>query len=114
MATAQKIRYKFLIIREVVLDFVSEGKNGGERRIRTFEGVRRQIYSLLPLATRASLHTNYLLRPTSIYFGFGGIRIEIIVNPTELRILRNLSALRTRCVPEFFGLRPKNGAGERA
>ena len=29
---------------------------GGERRIRTFVGVRRQIYSLLPLAARASHH----------------------------------------------------------
>src|SRR6266850_2135002 len=28
---------------------------GGGRRIRTFEGVSRQIYSLLPLAARASL-----------------------------------------------------------
>ncbi len=27
----------------------------GEGRIRTFEGIRRQIYSLLPLATRAPL-----------------------------------------------------------
>ncbi len=27
-------------------------KDGGERRIRTFEGINRQIYSLLPLATR--------------------------------------------------------------
>ena len=27
----------------------------GGRRIRTFEGIRRQIYSLLPLAARASL-----------------------------------------------------------
>ena len=30
-------------------------KDGGERRIRTFEGINRQIYSLLPLATRQSL-----------------------------------------------------------
>ncbi len=29
---------------------------GGERRVRTSVGVRRQIYSLLPLATRASPH----------------------------------------------------------
>src|SRR2546426_12426416 len=29
--------------------------SGGGRRIRTFEGVSRQIYSLLPLAARASL-----------------------------------------------------------
>src|SRR5262245_22479100 len=28
---------------------------GGEGRIRTFEGIRRQIYSLLPLATREPL-----------------------------------------------------------
>ena len=28
--------------------------SGGERRIRTFEGLRRQIYSLFPLATRES------------------------------------------------------------
>ncbi len=31
---------------------------GGGRRIRTSVGVRRQIYSLLPLAARASLHLN--------------------------------------------------------
>ncbi len=30
-------------------------RNGGERRIRTFEGLHRQIYSLLPLAARQSL-----------------------------------------------------------
>ena len=30
-------------------------KNGGERRIRTFEDIRRQIYSLIPLATWVSL-----------------------------------------------------------
>ena len=29
---------------------------GGEGRIRTFEGISRQIYSLLPLATRVPLH----------------------------------------------------------
>jgi hypothetical protein len=29
--------------------------NGGERRIRTFEGLLRQIYSLLPLAARQPL-----------------------------------------------------------
>ncbi len=29
--------------------------NGGERWIRTIEGINRQIYSLLPLATRQSL-----------------------------------------------------------
>jgi hypothetical protein len=29
--------------------------DGGERRIRTFEGIRRQIYSLIPLATWVSL-----------------------------------------------------------
>ena len=29
---------------------------GGGRRIRTFEGERRQIYSLIPLATREPLH----------------------------------------------------------
>lgn len=28
--------------------------SGGECRIRTYEGVRRQIYSLFPLATRAT------------------------------------------------------------
>lgn len=28
---------------------------GGEGRIRTFEGIRRQIYNLLPLAARAPL-----------------------------------------------------------
>jgi hypothetical protein len=34
----------------------AEGKrNGGEGRIRTFVGYRRQIYSLLPLATRVPL-----------------------------------------------------------
>ena len=33
----------------------------GERRIRTFEGERRQIYSLLPLATREPHH---FLEPT--------------------------------------------------
>ena len=34
----------------------SKNLYGGERRIRTFEGVRRQIYSLVPLATWVSLH----------------------------------------------------------
>ena len=32
------------------------GSAGGGGRIRTFEGVSRQIYSLLPLAARAPLH----------------------------------------------------------
>jgi hypothetical protein len=32
-------------------------QNGGGGRIRTFEGVSRQIYSLLPLAARAPHHT---------------------------------------------------------
>ena len=31
-------------------------KDGGERWIRTIEGIHRQIYSLLPLATRQSRH----------------------------------------------------------
>ena len=31
-------------------------KNGGWNRIRTYVGVSRQIYSLLPLTTRASIH----------------------------------------------------------
>jgi hypothetical protein len=31
---------------------------GGEGRIRTSEGVRRQIYSLIPLATREPLPRN--------------------------------------------------------
>lgn len=35
--------------------------DGGGGRIRTFEGKRRQIYSLLPLATREPHH---LLEPT--------------------------------------------------
>ena len=35
---------------------VSSESVGGGGRIRTFEGVRRQIYSLLPLAARAPLH----------------------------------------------------------
>src|SRR5512132_3302178 len=30
--------------------------DGGEGRIRTYEALRRQIYSLLPLATREPLH----------------------------------------------------------
>ena len=33
-------------------------RNGGGGRIRTFEGVSRQIYSLLPLAARAPLHAD--------------------------------------------------------
>src|SRR5437867_1265852 len=33
-------------------------QNGGGGRIRTFEGVSRQIYSLLPLAARAPLHAD--------------------------------------------------------
>src|ERR1051325_11044068 len=32
--------------------------DGGGGRIRTFEGVSRQIYSLLPLAARAPLHAD--------------------------------------------------------
>ena len=31
----------------------AHGKGGGGGRIRTFEGISRQIYSLLPLAARA-------------------------------------------------------------
>src|SRR5262249_33866645 len=34
------------------------GSAGGGGRIRTFEGVSRQIYSLLPLAARAPLHVS--------------------------------------------------------
>src|SRR5580765_4899307 len=34
---------------------------GGEGRIRTFEGISRQIYSLLPLATREPLHAPHTL-----------------------------------------------------
>jgi hypothetical protein len=40
----------------------AEGKrNGGEGRIRTFVGYRRQIYSLLPLATRVPLRLDEAL-----------------------------------------------------
>ena len=35
--------------------------NGGGGRIRTYEGVRRQIYSLLPLATREPLHIKKII-----------------------------------------------------
>ena len=34
-------------------------RGGGEGRVRTSVGVRRQIYSLLPLATREPLHISY-------------------------------------------------------
>ena|GEM_PF-4624922 len=34
---------------------------GAGGRIRTFEGLRRQIYSLLPLAARAPLHKQITL-----------------------------------------------------
>lgn len=41
--------------------------DGGGGRIRTFEGERRQIYSLLPLATREPLHLELAigLEPTT-------------------------------------------------
>ena len=39
---------------------------GGEGRIRTSEGLRRQIYSLLPLATREPLHTPRILLLASL------------------------------------------------
>ena len=32
-------------------------KDGGEGRVRTFEGIRQQIYSLSPLAAWVPLHT---------------------------------------------------------
>ena len=46
---------------------------GGGGRIRTFEGVSRQIYSLLPLATRAPLHSIARLRPEADRAEFGPI-----------------------------------------
>src|SRR5437868_6080366 len=51
--------------------------NGGGGRIRTFEGVSRQIYSLLPLAARAPLRTassfvGPLLWSASNWCGAGG------------------------------------------
>ena len=45
--------------------------SGGGRRIRTFEGWRRQIYSLLPLATRAPLH---LSRTQAL-----SLRLELVI-----------------------------------
>ena len=42
-------------LRAHVLAHVETHRTDGEGRIRTSEGVRRQIYSLLPLATRESL-----------------------------------------------------------
>ena len=49
---------------DVVIRYVSsptdrDQSGGGEGRIRTSEGVRRQIYSLLPLATREPLHRSF-------------------------------------------------------
>ena len=45
-------------IKHLILACASYHHFGGEGRIRTFEGVSRQIYSLLPLAARAPLREN--------------------------------------------------------
>ena len=53
---------------------ISQRTHGGGRRIRNSEGVRRQIYSLLPLAARASLQPKRkwpLARRTAMKRGAG-------------------------------------------
>ena len=60
--------------------------NGGARWIRTIEGIRRQIYSLLPLATREPRHLwsnsqESNLRP-SVY--------KTDALPTELELPRHI------------------------
>ena len=49
-----------------VVKLVAPAGGGGEGRIRTFEGISRQIYSLLPLATRVPLRLAFSLFPSSL------------------------------------------------
>src|SRR3954468_22510174 len=53
--------YQLSYSRVILLRSASCGVGGGGR-IRTFEGMSRQIYSLLPLAARAPLPTSSVLR----------------------------------------------------
>ncbi len=51
------IRTRDIQLGRLTLYQLSYSRNtGAGGRIRTFEGLRRQIYSLLPLAARAPLH----------------------------------------------------------
>ena len=70
-----------------LLPHTFEYKNSGESRIRTYEGVRQQIYSLPQLATLVSPHYLHLFKKLG---ADGGIRTpdQLITNqllwPTEL------------------------------
>ena len=74
-------------------------KNGGERRIRTFEDIRRQIYSLIPLATWVSLQPRKVNQiPTQATFE---MELEKGLEPTTC-------GLQNRCstnwaTPAHFG-----------
>lgn len=64
-------------------------KTGAGGRIRTFEDLRRQIYSLLPLAARAPLHMNLLWswrwesNPQPPDYKSGALPIELRQHDTE-------------------------------
>jgi hypothetical protein len=49
---------------ELLPHSAGHAKIGGEGRIRTSEGISRQIYSLLPLATREPLQANLPIGPS--------------------------------------------------
>src|SRR5213082_1426117 len=65
---------------------------GGGRRIRTFEGVSRQIYSLLPLAARASLLERSASRPKSPSGRLRRLELAAGVEPATFRLQGGCSA----------------------
>src|SRR5207248_10677641 len=65
---------------------------GGGRRIRTFEGVSRQIYSLLPLAARASLLERSGSRPPSPPGPLRRLELAAGVEPATFRLQGGCSA----------------------
>jgi hypothetical protein len=53
---------------------------GGQSRIRTYVGSRRQIYSLFPLATRASTQERRQIIPTTPRLGHTGRDLWVAAN----------------------------------
>lgn len=90
-----------------LLPHTFEYKNSGESRIRTYEGVRQQIYSLPQLATLVSPHYLYFQKT---YRADGGIRTpdQLITNqllwPTELHRQYVNFPLSNPCVRVSFRL----------
>src|SRR3954462_12262021 len=74
--------------RDLLTNYPSFPTNGGGGRIRTFEGVSRQIYSLLPLAAWVPLPEKtsrvFSLRPPRVSTALARLLLCLSTGPTGI------------------------------